>query len=549
MAEDNVAKYYMNSEHLLQSLAKTLKFKLGNRVDTYVASANDVSGIRITRKDKKMDLIPLADAIKRILKSKNIDVTDYELSYEGNNLLLAMNNIPIEEAKQYPFEEYKNKVKYDYIVEADIPISVTPKNNTIDFAPIKESFENVLFDEDFLHLYFDKLSIGSVYCDLIDLTDTNIKIKFGISTKDAEGNIDDNYIKKCITYYMKRLPFNIEAKYKIKQKGDVKITMNKEKKQESNSIALEDITLDILKNCEDCLEIEYMVACPECGAIFDEEENTYLTSESGVEAYSTFDEPYNERVKEYEVEKIQCPFCKHKDYVDEFRTADLDDLMDAPNREELVPGISKIEETDSCNDLDYNSLDKKLVTEGILIFEKTGSEKSIKLSDDGMMELHEDNKLYGSKPFSKLELQRTCKELIQNGYKLTESEVKVDDDTTIDTEKAKQEIEQATQDVEELQQMKDNLNDKVDKLVNESEDIEENKTDFPSTDYTQVALTSQDMEDFKLEGLLNEEQKQWIIKNVGPLDEVQEAIESLIDMVDFDGPVISIDDYINTIIN
>lgn len=113
----------------------------------------------------------------------------------------------------------------------------------------------------------------------------------------------------------------------------------------SDSIDLNDITLEYLRTREFDSVIDGMSKCPECKYIFDTDENTVERDVDGVEPYSTFDEPYNERRVTYTVEYTTCPNCHYEAETDDFPSAWVDDIQDAPNAEELVPGISNLSET------------------------------------------------------------------------------------------------------------------------------------------------------------------------------------------------------------
>lgn len=115
----------------------------------------------------------------------------------------------------------------------------------------------------------------------------------------------------------------------------------KEYFKEFEEIDLEDLTLDFVKNHEYETIIKGMCMCPKCGLVFDKEENTVEVQESDVEPYSTFDSPYNERTVTYNVE---CPNCHTREAEEDFPDAWVSDLPSASNAEELVPGISKLDE-------------------------------------------------------------------------------------------------------------------------------------------------------------------------------------------------------------
>lgn len=135
----------------------------------------------------------------------------------------------------------------------------------------------------------------------------------------------------------------------------------KEYFKESEEINLEDITPDFVKNHEFETIITGMCICPECKTIFDREENTIEVQESDVEPYSTFDSPYNEKTVTYDVEYVECPNCKAREIAEDFQDAYVSDIVDAPNAEELVPGINSLTEevegtqtVDIADKADYN---------------------------------------------------------------------------------------------------------------------------------------------------------------------------------------------------
>lgn len=118
-----------------------------------------------------------------------------------------------------------------------------------------------------------------------------------------------------------------------------------------SEINLEDITdMNTLLSMEYEVPIVDMVKCPECKSIFNKNDNTIETTEQYEEpVYDGFDMYHIER-HTTDIEKIVCPYCKHEDDIDEFYEATTEDLIYAPNNEELLPGITsaidKYEEED-----------------------------------------------------------------------------------------------------------------------------------------------------------------------------------------------------------
>lgn len=96
----------------------------------------------------------------------------------------------------------------------------------------------------------------------------------------------------------------------------------KEYFKEFEEIDLKDLTLDFVKNHEYETIIKGMCMCPKCGLVFNKEENTIEVQESDVE----------------------CPNCHTRKAEEDFPDAWVSDLPDASNAEELVPGISKLDE-------------------------------------------------------------------------------------------------------------------------------------------------------------------------------------------------------------
>lgn len=117
-------------------------------------------------------------------------------------------------------------------------------------------------------------------------------------------------------------------------------------KSEINIDALTPQMLDELKYS---IQLMDMYHCPKCNYIFNKEDNVWIRKEKGTNyVYDGFDN-YHEEDWENDIEQIKCPNCGFKDDEEEFPFAYTDDIADAPNSEELVPGI-----TDYLNQIDNN---------------------------------------------------------------------------------------------------------------------------------------------------------------------------------------------------
>ena len=77
----------------LQNVKKYIDGKLGNIFSTQFVDADDVVGLKLTRKQDKIDLIPVMDNIINSLEQNGYTRKDYEIELMGDNLILGMNNI------------------------------------------------------------------------------------------------------------------------------------------------------------------------------------------------------------------------------------------------------------------------------------------------------------------------------------------------------------------------------------------------------------------------------------------------------------------------
>ena len=131
-----------------------------------------------------------------------------------------------------------------------------------------------------------------------------------------------------------------------------------------------------------------------------------------------------------------------------------------------------------------DNIDKVLVNESVLNFNRANDTQQLLLTSDGVVERYFNESLVGTMPFSKLGVIRESKSLLADGYTLIwtdrgtgnlqeatitnpnndVSKISLDDDP----EQIKQDLQQEIQDVEEIQTLKDELENKLDNL---NEDI------------------------------------------------------------------------------
>ena len=109
-----------------------------------------------------------------------------------------MNNFWAEADSSAPFNMYKDKVHYDYILTAKMPIKFMIGNREAEYEDFEKAnkyegdyyFEkqviNLLKNEDWMQYPFDELGLGTQYGILENDLDTDLEIKVGISLNDAK---------------------------------------------------------------------------------------------------------------------------------------------------------------------------------------------------------------------------------------------------------------------------------------------------------------------------------------------------------------------------
>lgn len=504
----------------------------------------------------------------------------------------------IQETDESSFEQYKNKVDYDIILEGTIGYDITGVENSS--TPSEEQLqdgeekifkqlEQDMNDEDYLYDMFKDTGIarGKIYGEFSDqfINDNKLYFKFGISKQDATKELDTNEIKEYFEGFLENLDINTDI-------VSVAGWSNEEEEVEPTYVKL-NITgtpeVKILKgnNLKESIDKENkykLVLYSKIGDNFEPDvfiktsifDKGIVVADNYMDAQSYTQQEANKIINEFE----KIPENK-KSY--EIR---------------MVPeGDAEQFEKDNIKECKLiDSIDRKLVMEGKLTFTNKSGIKSIILDDDGIMELYENKKLMDSKPFSKLGVRRLCKSIIQEGYSIyittgeypvynskkydtvdTEEqaqdivaelnsqgigasyekdetlqediksdEIKDSNGDNIDLKQTKQNIEQSIEKVDELQDLKDELQDKVDNLYNESKIEEEKITSFVSTPFTQQLLSTEEIYNLKLEEELTVEQVAYITKLFGSLEEFKNSLIQLTDIASMPPQIhfISIDEYI-----
>ena len=190
----------------------------------------------------------------------------------------------------------------------------------------------------------------------------------------------------------------------------------------------------------------------------------------------------------------------------------------------------------------FDNIDKRLISEGKLEFKnpKLQSSKEIIMNDDGIIELYENNKLLNSFPFAKLSLIRECKSIVQEGYILSEVEIKDSNGDVFDTEEEKENLEQAKEDLAIIKQTKEEIEDEVDKIT-ENEEIEYDNinktingvafepTDFVNTEYSYNTIN--DLSPETMNDNLTDTQKEYITLLGYTIEDIYLGMQDLFNIV------------------
>lgn len=204
--------------------------------------------------------------------------------------------------------------------------------------------------------------------------------------------------------------------------------------------------------------------------------------------------------------------------------------------------------------MNFDNIDKTLITEGVLYFSKDKDNHQLKLADDGLIEIYHNDKLENTFPFSKVGLIRECKNLSQKEYTLTVKQENINNDNKenndIDMsnpEQTKQNLQQDIKDVEEIKKLKDELDDKVNEIMEEDKKPDE---PFPSTEFTNEPIDAKDLNIETFNNNLTTDQKIYINTYIGTIDDLVNALKDLYnDMGKTIRFTLSLDEYIEEVLN
>lgn len=407
-----------------------------------------------------------------------------------------------------PFERYKDEVEYAYIVSATMDIELEEGNDDQKLESLDEfedQINSLLENEDYLKESFEEIGLGRVYCEVSNIDVDNVTIKFGISLKDKEKDVVLQDIKSDIVEFMKCLDSNIEnnvsvcglggfedprddyepATIILKAKDKLKLNVEKQPKLQESKYKELDSKLDELIKLD----------------ATDEEFNDFLESAA--------------------------------ELVDEELTS-----------KEYTELLYKAQDTRKIESIDLKSIDKKLVSEGKLTFKNNGSVKNILLTDDGDVQVYENNNLIESYPFSKKRVVSECYNLTSQNYLL--------ESPKIDLEKAKEELDNAHKQVDEIAKSKEELENKIANILEES--AQEEMSELPESEFVTRKLSATQFKGLTEQDFvsaLTPEQVEYINKLGLKPQDIYYGLKDLItvDMKSVEGPIIDIATYINTIKN
>lgn len=427
----------------------------------------------------------------------------------------------IQETYESSFEQYKDKVDYDIILEGTIGYEVvgadessTPTEEQLQDGEEKifEQIKSLINNEDFLYDIFEDTGIarGRIYGEFTDqeVNDNKLYFKLGISKEESTKKLDVNEIKEYFEQFLEDLGSNVDLE-------SVMGWSNEEEDVEPTHVEL-DITgkpeIKILKNETESVKDNKVTE----SKIIDSIDRKLV-----MEGKLAF-------IKENNIKSI---------------ILNDDGIMELYENKKLI-------DSKPFSKLGVQRLYKSIMQENYSIYITTG-----------------EYPVYSSKKYDTVDTEEQAQDIVAElnsqgigaSYEKDENlqedvksdEIKNSNGDNIDLEQTKQNIEQSIKKVDELQDLKDELQDKVDNLYNESKIEEEKITSFTSTPFTQKLLNTQEIYNLKPEEELTVEQVAYITNLFGSLDDFKESLIQLANTTTLPTEIhfISIDEYIKEMEN
>lgn len=393
---------------------------------------------------------------------------------------------------QQPFLYYKDKVKYDYILQASVKVECN--------SDIVREIINLFSNEDFLAMYFENVGLGCVYTQ-VEYFHNKLRIVFGISNNDYKQPFDEKYLEKCIKNLILSLNKNIDGMQKVDEE-EIKV-----ENLLTSSIDLENIDKKLVS--ENTIRF-----C--CG---DNTSHFSLTDDGIIEIYHN-----------YKLENM-FPFSK-KGLIRECKTllendyTLSDNIIDNNDAASMKNDLKqKIDAIDELQDLQDELQDKVSTLMG----------ESLEQSDEYALVVFKKsgNKFNPSAVIQNISIDGyyTAKSMDDVGiYKKDEADRYVE---IFNRYKKKDNIELQAVSKNEIQDMK---------IVTESIDLEL-YDEFPSSELTDAPINMETLQHMNLDNDLTTDQCMWVTIHLGSVADLYSALCDLFSECDSDIEI-SIDDYI-----
>lgn len=430
------------------------------------------------------------------------------------------------------FSNYRNKVKYNYILNATVHINK-------EFHDIK-SIENLVDDEDFLQIYFKEPGLGRVYVD-INLEKGFLFFRFGISDVDKKEDFTSKELKDDIIEMILSLNKNIDY-------------------FNDNNIERGDIKLHVIKDTESY--DKKLVNEGKLTFVSDMTEVLKLTDEGKVEYYINNGLKESFDFSKQKVNTLCESLVQQGAWLEE--NDDLDSNLEQAEQN-IKTGIEKVDELQNLKDELMNKVDT-------LVNESKTNEYDI--LDKELDELIK-------KDATDTELNDFLEKAANNdnitNQEYTKLQYKAQDTRRIDESKTETWVIKNTKTNRYLSEKSNNdyywvkdidkarkfssYEDVFDFIERESkfgnngadnwEEIQLNESkQFPSTENTKKRLCYNDIKGLNLvDNYLNEDQIKWIEENISNKYHFEDGFKNIYDLLELDDNdhFISIDEYIDNI--
>lgn len=471
----------------------------------------------------------------------------------------------IQETVESLFDQYKDKVDYDVIIEGTIKYKIqgeedepTPNEDQLieGEEQIFKQIDLLLTNEDYLYECFKDTGIarGRIYGEFSDkdINEDKLYFKFGISKQDAEKELDIKDIQYYFEYFLKELGSDIESEavtgletydndsyeptwveLKIIGNPEVTILKNtlKEKKTEELNLDMVDKLLVQLGNL--------VFKEPTTGSIIEYKLNDDGIVEIYVDSKLTNTLPFSKLAVQRECKVLEQKGCilvesqKEDNLTEAEIVTDNEGNIDTEQTEQKLQ--TAIQDVDKLQNLKDELMDKvdTLVNESKENLDE--ADKQIKTFNTkiGTHDVEIEVDVSNNKPHIRKIWWNYDNNTTSTDFLYNEEEDKFYAFSYQNFLTNKQEQE---------------LKDKIHNILNNEIKTENLATeDFPTTKDSQKVLTCKDIQNIDLTDLLSVEQIGWLTTHFGSIEDFEESLKELCSFVniDEDVPFISIDEYVH----